>query len=174
MQNDPPARSRNSRAEVLKSSVPGSSTVKYKSGRRNFSTLFDSTNHMRAPLQPLPQRRHGFGQPALLGAHPQGPRRTRQQKAGSVRLSSAIFLFGNRPAMIGGRAVARRSIGRANSVAVLRNLHRGPIVLPQRGNQSRDHAGFPHASRMPANHHNRTSTSFSPISPAPPTVSDTA
>src|SRR5579871_1504351 len=36
------ARSRNSLAETLKSAVCGSSTVKYKSGRRNFRTLFDS------------------------------------------------------------------------------------------------------------------------------------
>src|SRR4030088_1536460 len=37
------ARSRTSRAEPLKSAVAGSSTVRYKSGRRNFKTLFDST-----------------------------------------------------------------------------------------------------------------------------------
>src|SRR5579871_1163575 len=42
------ARSRNSRAEVLKSSVAGSRTVRYKSGRRNFKTLFDSTITLRA------------------------------------------------------------------------------------------------------------------------------
>src|SRR5580692_1811210 len=36
------ARSRNSRAEVLKSLVAGSRTVRYRSGRRNFRMLFDS------------------------------------------------------------------------------------------------------------------------------------
>src|SRR5579863_7767241 len=43
------ARSRNSRAEFLKSAVEGSSTVRYKSGRRNFKTLFDSMITLRAP-----------------------------------------------------------------------------------------------------------------------------
>src|ERR1043165_5688439 len=36
------ARSRNSRAEVLKSAVAGSRTVMYRSGRINFKMLFDS------------------------------------------------------------------------------------------------------------------------------------
>ena len=37
------ARSRKSRAESLKSAVPGSSTVRYRSGRRNCRMLFDSS-----------------------------------------------------------------------------------------------------------------------------------
>src|SRR6202522_3072313 len=76
--------------------------------------------------------------------------------------------------MIGSRAVARRSIRLTNSVSILRDLHRRPIVLAQRGNQTRNHAGFPHASRMPANHDDCHPTSFSPTAPALPTASDTA
>src|SRR5271170_465164 len=110
---------------------------------------------MPRPFQPLPQRRHGFRQPALLAAHPQGSSRACDQKAGSVRLSAAVFLLGDRPAVIVRRTVARRSIGRANPVPILRNLHRRPIVFAQRGNQSGHHAGLPHASRVPANHDDR-------------------
>ena len=45
----PSARSRNSRAESLKSSVSASSTVRYKSGRKNLITLFDSMITFSAP-----------------------------------------------------------------------------------------------------------------------------
>ena len=42
------ARSKNSRAEFLKSAVAGSSTDRYKSGRKNFNTLLDSIITLRA------------------------------------------------------------------------------------------------------------------------------
>src|SRR3984885_9253871 len=64
--------------------------------------------------------------------------------------------------MIVCRAIAWRPISRAESLPVLSNFHRSPIVFRQRRNQPHNHAGLPHTSRVPANHHDGHAYLFFP------------
>src|SRR5580704_10225164 len=54
--------------------------------------------------------------------------------------------------MVGGRAVAGFSVGRADTMPVLRNLDRSPIELRQSGDQSSHNAGLAYAARVSADH----------------------
>src|SRR5579872_297754 len=54
--------------------------------------------------------------------------------------------------MVGGGAVARLTVRRADAVAVLRDLHGCPIEFRQRRDQPSNDAGLAHAARMSADH----------------------
>jgi len=56
------------------------------------------------------------------------------------------MLFGDRPGVIAGRAVAGLAVGRADAVAVLRDLYRRPFEFRQRRDQAGNNAGLPDAS----------------------------
>src|SRR6476469_4752917 len=78
--------------------------------------------------------------------------RTRGQKTRTVRISGAISLFGNCPALIGRRAVTWLPVPRANAVPMLGDFEPCPIVFAQGSDESGDHAGLAHVARVSADH----------------------
>jgi hypothetical protein len=64
------------------------------------------------------------------------------QETRGVGFARTVFLFRDSPGVMAGRAVASFSIGRANAVTVLRDLHGGPMEITESGDQSGNDAGF--------------------------------
>ena len=63
--------------------------------------------------------------------------------------------------VIAGIAIAGLAVGRTDAVTELGNLEGRPVELSQTRNQPGNHAGFPHAPRMPADYHDRHISIFS-------------
>ena len=137
------ARSRNSRAEFLKSAVEGSRTVRYISGRRNFSTLFDSRMTFSLPSSRWSRGRASLRPSGLARCAPITTRtapatRNREVSDSPERSRSS----GDCPRMVGGGAITGFAVRGTYTVAVLRDLDRSPIEFPQRGDQAGNHAGL--------------------------------
>jgi hypothetical protein len=100
----------------------------------------------------LPARiwRHGFGQASLLGADPPGVRGTGNQEARGVGFAVAVLFFRYSPGVIGRGTVASLAVGGADTVSILRNLHSGPVKVPQGGDQAGNHAGFTNVASVAA------------------------
>src|ERR1035437_642536 len=98
----------------------------------------------------LADARHGFRQHSLSGPHPERASCATDEKARGVAVAAAITLFGYRPTVVVGGAVAEFAVGGTNAVSVLRDLDGRPVKLGERGNQAGDHAGLAYAARMSA------------------------
>src|SRR6185312_15682945 len=95
--------------------------------------------------------RDGLMEAALAGAHPDGTVSAGDEKARSIGLTGAVALITNgAEVVVTGIAVAGLAVCRADAVAELRDLERGPVVLGQSGDQACHHAGFAHAAGVSA------------------------
>src|SRR5882724_13498043 len=93
---------------------------------------------------------HRLRKPSLFCSHPQRTRSSSNKKTGSIGIACTALLFADSLRMFVSRAVARFAIDRADAVPKLRDLHRRPLIFPERSDQSGDHAGLAQVARVSA------------------------
>ncbi len=138
------ARSSTARAESLKSSLPGSTTAKYKLGLRNCNKelLSTITGGSSAPPASLACR-----SAALRSGRPSARNPCLVLVSSRVRLRFPI----DRADMLIRRTIAILAILGANAVAILSDLSRDPVGPRKRGDHIAHQLRLANAARVPTN-----------------------
>src|SRR5256885_2716771 len=118
-----------------------------------FQNAIRFDDHVPRRCQALAQGGHGFRQTALFRASPENLHCSRCKKPRTVGPAAAVPLFADCPGVVPRGTVARLSLCRTDAVAILGDLHRGPLPISKSRNQARDHTGLAYIARMTSNHH---------------------